>query len=265
MDRNLLRNQFSALVGGHLPRNARNFSYRIYDGQTHVSAIGLAIDPEPFQGTLIAKTNEALIIKTSRIGFAAVDRQLATLDPEPGSKVQVVPYARRNFDGVRLDAPVQETQVIEGRSYTISTCTLGKKTVKLPLSAPSCPELADLIQQIEELPAPDGHRTISILLVDARARDFTCIDPAPDAIIETPPAVIFYAATDKFTGQVAVIYDRGLDLYSVELRRDGEVMTRVEQVDFTSLGRTLEDLIDDGSWRRIQISLLDGKTKPTLH
>ncbi len=27
MDRNLLRNQFSALVGGHLPRNARNFSY----------------------------------------------------------------------------------------------------------------------------------------------------------------------------------------------------------------------------------------------
>lgn len=267
MDRTLLRNQLPALIGGHLPRNARNFSYRIYDGQTRVSALGIPIDPEPFQGTVITKTDEALIIKTGRISFAAVDRQLATLDPEPGTKVQVVPYARRNFEGVRLDAPKQETQVIEGRSYTISTCTLGRSTVKLPLPAPRCPELADLIQQLEALPAPDGYRTISILLVDARARDFSSIDPDPESgnIIATPPAVIFHVVTDKFSGQAAVIYDRGLDLYVVELRRNGDVVERIEQVDFSSLGRTLEELIDDGNWRRIQVTALEKKTKPTLH
>ncbi|MCD9026809.1 GTPase [Luteimonas sp. BDR2-5] len=266
MNRETLRALLPSLVADHLPRNVGNIHYRVYDGHAHISPIGLHIDPQPFQGTVIAKTDEALIIKTGRISFAAVDRHLATEDPEPGTKVQVVPYARRDFSGERIDKPIEETQHMEdGRSYTVSTVVLGRRMIKLPLPEARCPELADLIHQVEELPAPDGFRTIANMLADANARDFSSVDPAPAGIIDTPPAIIFHVSTVKYAGQAAIVYDRGLDLYVVELRRDGDVHRRVDQIDFTSLAATLEDLIDDGSWRRIQVVELGRKAKRTLH
>jgi hypothetical protein len=53
-----------------------------------------------------------------------------------------------------------------------------------------------------------------------------------------------------------VLYERGLDLYAVELHRDGELVERVDEVFFDTLGETLERLIDDGSWRRIRVQRL---------
>ena len=41
-----------------------------------------------------------------------------------------------------------------------------------------------------------------------------------------------------------------------ELRRDGELVERVDEVFFDTLGETLERLIDDGSWRRIRVQCL---------
>ena len=125
-------------------------------------------------------------------------------------------------------------------------------------------ELQDLVDQLEQLPAPDGFRRITHLLVDAGARDFTCVNPLPGDIIRTPPAIGFTVATAKFQGQVTVLYERGLDLYAVELRREGDLVERVDTLCFDSLGDTLERLIDDGSWRRIQVVTLSGRT-PTRH
>ncbi|MBN0639495.1 GTPase, partial [Pseudomonas aeruginosa] len=93
---------------------------------------------------------------------------------------------------------------------------------KLPIAEPQCPELQELIHQLEQLPAPDGFRRITHLLVDAGARDITWVDPLPADIIRTPPAIGFTVATTKFQGRVTVLYERGLDLYAVELHRDGE-------------------------------------------
>ncbi|MEN1536521.1 GTPase, partial [Pseudomonas aeruginosa] len=121
----------------------------------------------------------------------------------------------------------------------------------LPIPEPRCPELQELIDQLEQLPAPDGFRRITHMLVDAGARDITWVDPLPADIIRTPPAIGFTVATMKFQGCVTVLYERGLDLYAVELRRDGELIERVDEVFFDTLGETLERLIDDGSWRRI--------------
>ena len=60
--------------------------------------------------------------------------------------------------------------------------------------------------------------------------------------------------TAKFQGRVTVLYERGDDLYAVELHRDGELVERVDEVFFDDLGNTLERLIDDGSWRQIRVS-----------
>ncbi|MCE4369720.1 GTPase [Xanthomonas hortorum] len=266
MDRARLRKLMPSLVAGHLPRNARNYYYRVYDDQPHFSSFGMPVDPRPFQGTVIDKTDDALIIKTSRVAFAAVDREMATLDPEAGTKVDVVPYARRDFDGSRIDAAVEEThQTHEGHRYTVCTVAVGGRDVRLPLPASRCFQLADLIEQIEQMIAPDGLRKIVHLLVDAGATAFTCVDPEPEAIVDTPPEIAFDVDTAKFRGRVAIVYDRALDLYAVDLRRDDTVLKRVELVDFTTLGTTLADLIDDGHWRRIQISIVGRARKRTLH
>ena len=136
---------------------------------------------------------------------------------------------------------------------------LGSAPAKLPIPEPQCPELQELIHQLEQMPAPDGYRRITHLLVDVGARDFTWVDPLPKDIIATPPAISFTVATAKFRGRVTVLYERGFDVYAVELRRDGALVERVDEVFFDSLGGTLERLIDDGNWRRIRVQCLSGR------
>src|SRR3546814_6401597 len=66
---------------------------------------------------------------------------------------------------------------------------LGAAPAKLPVAQPQCLELQQLIEQLEQMPAPDGHRRIAHMLVDAQARDFELVDPTPADIIRTPPTV----------------------------------------------------------------------------
>ncbi|WP_308142550.1 GTPase [Burkholderia pseudomallei] len=257
MDHAALRTQLPALVGPFLPRNVRSFNYRIYDDQRAVSALGFVIDPQPFEGKVIAKTDHAIIVQTARAQFAVVDRRLASHDPDEGTKVAVTPYARHHFDGTRLDAPVEETRrTADGQTYTVQSVILGGSTTRLPVPKPQCPELAALLEQLEQLPAPDRFRRISHLMVDAGARDFVCVDPKPEDIIATPPAVSFSVNTTKCDGRVTVLYDRGLDAYVIELHRDGTLAERVDEVYVDMLGEALERLIDDGHWRAIRIEVL---------
>lgn len=259
MDPQAIRAQLPTLVRGHVPSNARTFKFNLFDGQPKVSAMGCHIDPTPFEGKVIAITEEAIVVKTGRAEFAVLDRSLVTEVPEEGAKVRVEPYARRRFDGLRADTPEAETAfTADGRPYQVQRFVLGSAPAKLPIPQVRCPELQTLIEQMEQLPAPDGYRRITHLLVDAGARDVTWVDPLPKDIIATPPAISFAVATAKFQGRVTVLYERGLDLYAVQLDRDGERVERIDEVFFDSLGGTLERLIDDGTWRRIRVQCLSG-------
>jgi hypothetical protein len=265
MDTQAIRAQMQTLVRNHVPSNARSYEFIIFDGEPKVSPLGFHIDPKPFDGKVIARTDDAIIVKTGRIRFAVLDRALVTEDPAEGTKVQVAPYARHRFDGQRADTPEERTELdSNGTPYTMLTLALGSAPAKLPIPKPRCPELQELIRQMEELPAPDRFRHITHMLVDANARDFTWVDPLPRNIIRTPPAISFSVDTAKFKGRVTVLYDRGLDLYAVELSRDGECVERVDNVYFDSIGGVLEELIDDGEWRRIRVQSLPAR-KPAQH
>lgn len=248
-----------------MPRNARKFEFNIFDGQPKISTLGFHIDPQPFEGKVIATTDEAIIIKTGRAAFAVLDRALVTEEPDVGARVQVTPYARRRFDGLRGDTPEERTEYADGLPYTVRTHVLGSAPARLPIPQPRCQEMQDLVDQLEQLPAPDGFRRITHLLVDAGARDFTWVDPLPADIIKTPPTISFTVTTAKFQGRVTVLYERGLDLYAIELHRDGELIERVNEVYFDTLGETLERLIDDGSWRRIRVQCLLSGRKAVRH
>ena len=266
MDRSAIRSQLPTLVAGHLPRNIHRFKFLVYDDQPQESSLGFLIDPKPFEGTVIAKIDAAIVIKVARTQFAVLDRQLATQDPAIGTRVAVVPYARHHFDGARLDTPAEETRyTADGEPYTVRSVILGGGTTKLPIPEPRCPELEALVQQLQEMPAPDGFRRITHLLVDAGAGDFAWMDPSAADIIRTPPAISFSVDTTKFRGRVTVLYERGLDLYAVELHHGASLVERVDAVSFDGLGETLERLIDDGSWRRIRVETLPGKSARIRH
>lgn len=260
MDTQAIRNLLPALVRGHIPSNVRNITYKIHDGLHRPSMLGFHIDPEPFVGTVIAITSEAVIVKTGRAEFAVLDRSLVSDLPDEGSKVSVTPYARRRFDGMRADTPEEKTEFLsDGTPYTTRSIIFGTAPAKLPIPDPECPELRELIRQLEELPAPDGHRKISHLLVDAGAKVSSWVDPSPANIVKTPPAISFTVESKMFQGTVSISYDRGADTYVLELHRRGEPIERVDDVYFESLGEVLERLIDDGSWRTIQVRPLTGQ------
>lgn len=264
MDHQLVRQQLPTLVSGHVPSNARGFNFVIFDGEPKVSTMGFHIDPKPFEGKVVARTDDAIVVKTGRTQFMVLDRTLVTEEPEEGAKVQVEPYARRRFDGLRADTPEERTEYTsDGQPYTMQTFVLGSAPAKLPIPEPRCLELQQLIEQLETLPAPDGYRRITHLLVDAGACDFTWVDPLPKDIIATPPAISFNVATAKFEGRVTVLYERGDDLYAVELHRGGELIERVDEVFFDYLGNTLERLTDDGSWRQIRVSTVQKPARRT--
>ncbi len=264
MNRESIRANLSTLVAHTLPKNARQFQCSVFDEQPLRNTFGLRIDPQPAEGSVVALTDEAFIIKTGRTRFVAVDRTLTTLCPAVGDKVRATPYIRRDFAGQRLDAPKQESrQTSDGQSYLMTTVTLGGNTLRIPLPAtPRCPYLADLVEQLEIMPTPDGQRTVANLLVDAKARDIEIVDPDDEHLIATPPEISFGVDTGKFGGRIAVLYDRSYDLYAVELRADGVVVTRIEEVDVTSLAEVMADLIDDGECRRIRVEIL-GKSRST--
>ncbi|MBP0714242.1 GTPase [Burkholderia sola] len=260
MDRSLIKSLMPSFVAGHVPSNVRSFKYRVFDDQPQSSALGFAIDPEPFDGKVVAATSDAIVVKVSRAEFAVLDPSLITTVPNEGAKVHVHPYARRRFDGLRADTPEERTEyTADGTPFTVKMHILGSAPAKLPIPKPQCPELQALIQQLEEMPAPDGFRKLTHMLVDANARDFTWVDPQPSKIIATPPAISFTVSTTKFDGQVTVLYDRGADAYVVELHRNGELIDRHDDVYFDMLGEALERLIDDGRWRLIGVSILDAK------
>lgn len=266
MDRAAIRTQLQALVAPHVPRNARRYKYRVFDGQPQESVLGFRVDPHPFEGKVIATTDEAIVVQTGRAEFAVVDRSLATEVPAAGTKVRVKPYARRRFDGERADSPEVRTEYRAGGiPYTVNTAILGSAPAKLPVPEPECPYLHDLIEQMEKLPAPDGIRFITHMLVDAGAKDFTWVDPKPKDIITTPPAISFEVSTTKFKGRVTVLFDRGGDVYVVELYQGNERVERIDNVHFDTLGATLATLIDDGRWRQIQIEVLPPGRRQTRH
>lgn len=262
MDRIKIQSQMPSLVAGHIGRNVRAFKFRIFDGVPLRNTLGFVVDPLPFEGRVVVANDDAIVVKIKPSEFAVLDPALVTVVPREGAKVQVRPYARRRFDGLRADTPQERTEYsADGTPYTIKTHLLGSARIKLPLPEPQCPELAALIEQLEELRAPDGFRHLSHMLVDAGAQDFICVDPAPAQIIATPPSISFSVATATFAGRVTIYYDRGADTYGVTLERHGELVERCEDVHFDELGQALERLIDDGRWRRIEVSVVPAKVR----
>ena len=91
MDTQTIRAQMPTLVRGHVPSNVRSFKFNIFDSQPKVSTLGFHIDPKPFEGKVIATTDEAIVVKTGRAEFAVLDKALVTEVPDEAPRCRSSP------------------------------------------------------------------------------------------------------------------------------------------------------------------------------
>lgn len=268
LDRQEINGSIAKLASPHLGRNIRQFSYRVIDNYHEPNALfGMVFDHKPFEGKVVAYTETIMLVKISLKEFRVIDLACVTEKPAVGSKILVIPYARRDFNQKRIDEPEKEIRTAsDGSHYQVTHQRLGGKDVELPLpiarEAIQCGYLTELIRQLEQLPAPDGFRKIAHVLVDAGATDFAVVDPKHNDIVETPPTISFKVDNLKCRGRVAIAYDRCADAYVIELIHYDQMIKRLENLYFDDLAQNLVDLIDDGAWQQIHIEVLK-KTRTT--
>lgn len=262
MNRNQSARDFVTVhARAHIPSNARNIQWRFIDDSQAVGTFGHRIDPRPAEGLVVGCDEQWLLIKTGRVEFVAAHCSIFSPTTDMawylGAKIALTPYARRQFNGERLDAPKVEARDYGGVVYNVSVMTIGDSRTRFPFSNVKTPELKDLLEQMEVLCTPDGFRTTAQVLVDAGATNLRINDPGLGAdIVADPVWFSSDVATAKFSGTIVVEYDRPGDHFKVILRTGETEIGTVEPVFFDSLAGTIVDLIDDGAWRWATITVL---------
>lgn len=294
LDKTTIKQTLSELIRPLVPKNCRRYHYRFCDLLPEPNLFGIRCDPQPFQGKVVLMTESFILVqeKGTKNHFIIVNKAYVDNLPELGNQIEVTPYARKHFNGKRIDEPEQETLTLDdGTRYVTTKMILGGETTELPLPIPKehiqCPELLELIEQLENLPAPDGFRQISHLLVDAGANNFTLNDPKATDITHSPPSISFTVENAKFTGKMTIAYDRGADTYVIQATPSAYPSTQskpittqtiaetdntlsntsldaiepmeamqITDVYFDDLGLRLAELIDDGSWQVIGVKTL---------
>lgn len=241
----------------HVPSNARQYNWRCYNGERSVSSgLGFQIDLSPVDGKVVEKNADWLVVKIARTEFFVASVELLDVVPDIGDTVHIEPYARRGFDGIRLDAP---KKIDYGNGVVMQSFTLGENISHLPIDKKKLQSeyLKQLIDQVERLDSPDGVRKLCQVLVDAGAYlgPVTYHDPADSDCIAVPPSLNFVVKTDKFDGVLQIAYDRGIDYYHVNLFQDDHRVHQLVDIAFTELASTILDLVDDGKWRLAKVTV----------
>lgn len=248
----------------HLPKNAMSYKFQLYVENAQENAIGLMTDLQPQEGKVVEVSPDYCLVKTDRTRFFVAARHLLESVPEVGATVRITPYARKNFDGVRADAP--KTEVSGG--VVFETFTIGRITTRLPIvnrEGLRCPELLDTINLVEDQLTPDRCRSLSQALVDfgAGGHPIGYKDPLPSEIIDVPPTLQFRVSTKKFQGNLVIIYDRAGDHYVVQLTEPNtaQVVQSKDLVFNRNLAAAVVELLDDGAWRIAKVEVLKAAPK----
>lgn len=247
----------------HLASNCREYRWAVYVAQrSNSSALGFQVDLKPAEGKIVDESEEYVLMKTSRTEFFVAAKESLSIVPEVGSVCRITPYARRLFDGTRLDAPIEENC----GTYVTKIYHMGAYKSPLPIDKEkiACFQFRDMINVIESERA-DSIRTISQVLIDAGAlaEPIFCQDVIDEEdIIDKPPTLRFAVCTSKHTGYVEIRYDRAGDCFTVLiLNGDMTVLSCTEQVYIaidgpSNIGQIIIDAVDDGAWKIAPVAIL---------
>lgn len=231
----------------HVGSNIRKAKVLPYTRDPLIGTLG-QFDLKPQEGKVVELSNNWILLKTSLKEFFVAETELLEFIPEVGSKVIITPYARRRFDGMRLDDPISSDGF--GRVYHL-TASVSHITT-LPKSEFKTHYLQQLVEQLEVLPMRDGYRKISQAMIDYGALEGVEVDnPSDGEMSETfCPAIRFRVKTGMLDGWLQIKYLRWRDTYSMQTLSDDKavIMDNVDDVYFDDLGERIAELVDDDTW-----------------
>lgn len=258
-------------VAAHLPANVRKYTWRNYLGEDNHNMLGGVSYLEPAEGAVVAADADFTLVKTGRASFDVISTPLLGDPVNIGDKLALKYYQLRRFDGTLADGS-QDPAVNGIQRFNLTGARpmfpvkwegryLGiNERVKDTYQAIQNPYLRDMIQQIEGLSVAMGaDRKLISILIDAGATQLTFVDPKEDQSCEIPPAIAMHFAKAKFTGgqpgDFRIEYDRASDTYTVYKTAAG-LAEQIRDVHFPDLPEVLADALDDGSWAKVQVTVL---------
>lgn len=268
-------NQAEAFVKLHAPRhvaaNARNYTARMWIADATYNSLGGVQYLRPSEGTVVAQDGDFTLVKTGRNSFDVILSKLLGTPVNIDDKVALAYYQLRRFDGSKADGS-EDHAIGYIRSFALTGASsifpvkwegryLGiNDRFENQYTAIQNPYLRDMIQQIERLGLGDGSdRKVVNVLIDAGASDLTFVDPPEDQSCDTPPAMKMRFAHAKFAGgeagELRIEYDRGMDTYTVVKVAAG-LVEQIKDVHFPELPAVIKDALDDGSWSKVQVTVL---------
>lgn len=274
------RSWLHARAGQHLPRTARKYQYRTWTGEAKHNMLGGISFLKPAEGTVADQDAEYILIKEKGNQFALLYADLANTPVNTGDKVVATFFQLKDFQGLSSDGSNDPVETLQGGFTSRSIALTGAKTnfpytwegrytsrnlsVTRTWTQIQNPYLHDLIKQMEGIPV-DSCRTIADLLVSAKARNLAVFDPVENKSCDEDrmkwPSIAMDVTTTKFTGNVAIRYDRAADTYTIDFRAlDGTVDTH-DDIHFDGIGDLLLHHIDDGSWKMVAITILKKAAK----
>lgn len=264
----------------HLPSNARGYKFRTWLGTAVHNMLGGISYLKPAEGTVVDQDDNFTLIKEKGALFAIFSTDLANPKPAIGDKVVATFYQLRDFQGLSSDGSDDPAEQLSSGFSSRTIALTGAKT-NFPYTWPDRytsrsvtvtrnwgsiqnPYLQDLIKQLEGIKV-DSCRTIADVLVCAKATNLAVTDPVEEKSCDPDrflwPAISMDVATAKFTGSVAIRYDRAADAYEVDfLSRDGELETH-DNIYFDGIGELLIRKVDEGTWSQVKILTIKAAAK----
>lgn len=212
-------------------------------------------DPDPFNGEIVAYSRKYMLVKISSNSYRVIDLRYVTDKPPIGSMVKVTPYARRNFKGDRTDSLIRTLTSWKERGIAKS---YGMHKALLPIPrAIQSPYLKSLVSRIEYAYIEEGYRSISEILVDAGADDFSIVDPSYEEVIsQSQLPSIQFRIDGVMVNYFKITFDPLTDSYQLDMTCKNQIIASEHGIKLSELWEHLVPAIDDGSWQRTKVEVL---------
>jgi hypothetical protein len=263
-----------SIVRQHIGANIRRFTWATWLAEVRHNALGGVTYLLPCEGKVVDANDSFTLVKTGANSFCVVLSELLSLPVAIGDKVSLKFYKLRRFDGTAADG--SEDPSTDG----VRTISLTGAETLFPVkwedrylginekyaAAYRTIEnryLRDLIVQCEKMRVDGGLRRVVNILTDANPADLDFIDPPDAESGSTPPGLRLRVTTGRFAGTIEIYYDVADDYYGLKLLPSGGDAQPVVMTDicFDELGQVLLDTIDDGSWAKVDVTVLKAASK----
>lgn len=229
----------------------------VYCGEPNVIPyFDCPVDLPPLVGRVMEVTEDWILTRSGSGWFFVCARDLADKIPVVGSMVRITTYARRNFEGKRLDGINESDRSIE----LLRAASWGHWRSSVPLAGRvvRSSSLLALLEYIEVLRAPDRLRRLSHVLIDAGAtQEASSIVDASRGFDRPRPSITFRVRTQKVDGWLRIeCSSLSGDFRPCLLSPEGELLHTEGPISADVLTALIVDWIDDGQWRIAKVEAL---------